>query len=48
MGPDVYVWNVGDAGARAVTTDHASVFSGWLDERLLVSRVVDGSPRRPS
>ena len=44
VGPDVYVWTVGDAGARAVTTDHASVFSGWLGERLLVSRVVDGKP----
>ena len=43
-GPDVYVWTVGDAGARAVTTDHASVFSGWLDGRLLVGRVVDGKP----
>ncbi len=43
-GPDVYVWTVGDAGARAVTTDHASVFSGWLGGRLLVSRVVDGQP----
>ena len=43
-GPDVYVWTVGDAGARAVTTDHASMFSGWLGGRLLVSRVVDGQP----
>ena len=43
-GPDVYVWTVGDAGARAVTTDHASVFSSWLDGRLLVSRVEDGKP----
>jgi hypothetical protein len=44
VGPDVYVWTVGDAEARAVTFDHASVFAGWLDGRLLVSRVADGKP----
>ncbi len=44
VGPDVYVWTVGDAGARRVTADHASVFSGWLGKRLLVSRVEDGEP----
>ena len=44
VGPDVYVWTVGDAEARAVTSNHASVFAGWLDERLLVSRVADGKP----
>ncbi len=43
-GPDVYVWTVGDAEAHAVTTNHASVFSGWLDGNLLVSRVADGKP----
>jgi len=44
VGPDVYVWTVGDTEARAVTSDHASVFAGWLDGRLLVSRVADGKP----
>ena len=44
VGPDVYVWTMGDAEARAVTTDHAAVFAGWLDEHLLVSRVADGRP----
>jgi hypothetical protein len=44
-GPDVYVWTVGDPVARPVTNDHASVFAGWMDGRLLVSRVVDGQPR---
>jgi Putative zinc-finger len=43
-GPDVFVWTVGDAAARAVTADHASVFSGWMDGRLLVSRVAGGTP----
>jgi len=44
VGPDVFVWTVGDAEARAVTSDHVSVFAGWLDGRLLVSRVADGNP----
>jgi hypothetical protein len=43
-GPDVFVWHTGDARAVAVTTDHMSVFDGWLGDRLLVSRVVDGDP----
>ena len=38
-GPDVYVWQVGDALARPVTFDHASVFVSWLDDLVLVSRV---------
>jgi hypothetical protein len=41
-GPDVYIWQTGDPVAGAVTTDHSSVFSGWQDGHLLVSRVVDG------
>lgn len=41
-GPDVFVWRVGDRLAKAVTTDHGSQLAGWLGERLLVSRVVDG------
>jgi hypothetical protein len=44
-GPDVYVWHVGDREANAVTTDHGSQLAGWLGGRLLVSRVVDGTPR---
>lgn len=43
-GPDVYVWNTGDARAHAVTGDHGSIFAGWQARDLLVSRVVDGSP----
>lgn len=37
-GPDIYVWHVGDERARAVTSDHRSVFAGWLDELVLGSR----------
>jgi hypothetical protein len=44
-GPDVYVWNTGDRDARAVTDDHASLLAGWLGRQLLVSRLVDGTPR---
>ncbi len=44
-GPDVYVWNTDDTVARAVTTDHRSVLAGWDGRHLLVSRVVDGTPR---
>lgn len=43
-GPDVYVWTVGDTEAQVVTTSQAAVFSGWLDERLIISRLVDGRP----
>jgi hypothetical protein len=43
-GPDVYVWDTGDARARAVTSDHGSILAGWDGNDLLVSRVVDGSP----
>jgi hypothetical protein len=44
-GPDVYVWDTSDTRARRVTGDHASLFAGWADGDLLVSRVVDGKPR---
>lgn len=40
-GPDIYVWHVGDDRARAVTSDHRSVFSGWLDDLVLGSRAVE-------
>ena len=41
-GPDVYVWHADDSGsgARPITTDHASVFSDWVDGRILASRAV--------
>jgi Putative zinc-finger/WD40-like Beta Propeller Repeat len=37
-GPDIYVWRVGDAMARAVTDDHASVFASWVGDQLVGSR----------
>jgi hypothetical protein len=37
-GPDVYVWRVGDASARALTTDGSSVFGSWDGEQVVVSR----------
>jgi hypothetical protein len=37
-GPDIYVWRVGDALARPVTDDHASVFGSWAGRRLIGSR----------
>jgi hypothetical protein len=43
-GPDVFVWTVGDDDAHPVTSDHRTVFAGWLEDHLLVSRVIDGVP----
>lgn len=36
-GPDIYVWRVGEPKARILTSDHGSVFSGWVDDRIIVS-----------
>jgi hypothetical protein len=41
QGPDIYLWRPGDAKANAITTDHRSMFSGWLDTRILGSRGVE-------
>jgi len=41
-GPDIYVWHVGDALARPLTSDHASVFSAWDLDEILGSAVVPG------
>jgi len=38
-GPDVYAWHVGQKKARALTDDHGSVFSGWVNDRILASTV---------
>ena len=40
-GPDIYLWRLGDATAHPVTTDHASIFSGWVGQQLIGSRAVD-------
>ena len=39
-GPDVYVWQAGWPAAQPITVDHGSVFSGWVDGRILASRAV--------
>lgn len=39
-GPDIYAWHVGDAKARPLTTDHASVFSAWDGDQILGSAVL--------
>jgi hypothetical protein len=47
-GPDIYLWRPGDAAAHTVTNDHASVFSGWLSNQLLGSRVLTSADAQPS
>jgi hypothetical protein len=37
-GPDIYLWHVGDALARPITTDHSSVFASWAGTVLIGSR----------
>ena len=37
-GPDLYLWTVGQPTAVAVTTDHRTYFSTWLDGQVLASR----------
>jgi Putative zinc-finger len=37
-GPDIYVWRVGDARAKALTTDHRSAFASWSDGLVVGSR----------
>jgi len=46
QGPDIYTWHVGDAKARPVTTDHASVFASWRGSQIVASRAVAGSAPR--
>lgn len=49
-GPDIYAWHVGDPTARILTDDHGSVFSGWVDDRIIVStaRVTELPAAEPS
>jgi hypothetical protein len=48
-GPDLYLWAVGDPTAIAVTTDHRTYFSTWLDGKVLASRVLDAAgPTAPA
>ena len=39
LGPDLYVWHVGEPTAIAVTDDHATYFSTWLGSKILASHV---------
>ncbi len=41
LGPDIYVWKVGDPVARAITTDHRSAFGSWIGDVLVGSTVVE-------
>lgn len=43
-GPDIYVWKVGDPLARAVTTDHRSIFGSWVGDIAVGSTVVATAP----
>jgi hypothetical protein len=43
-GPDVYVWNTKETVARAITSDHRSMFADWSGDNILVSRVEAGVP----
>ena len=48
-GPDVFVWHVGDERAEPLTDDHGTVFSAWVDGKILASRAApagDGSTAR--
>jgi hypothetical protein len=37
-GPDVYIWRVGAAVAKALTKDHHSYFASWDGQRIVISR----------
>lgn len=44
-GPDLYAWRVNQQKAKVLTDDHGSVFSGWVDDRILASAArVAGTP----
>ena len=49
-GPDIYAWRVGQQRARVLTDDHGSVFSAWVDGRILASaaRVSNAPGAEPS
>ena len=50
-GPDIYVWNVGDAEATPITSDHRSVFGSWAGDTIVGSTVVtsdDGQTNEPA
>ena len=50
-GPDIYLWKVGEAEARPITTDHRSVFGSWEGDLIVGSTVAtsdDGSTNDPT
>jgi hypothetical protein len=48
LGPDIYVWRVGESEATAVTSDHRSVFGSWAGDALVGSSVtIDGGASEP-
>ena len=50
-GPDIYLWQVGDARATPITSDHRSVFGSWAGNTIVGSTVVtseDGRTNEPA
>jgi hypothetical protein len=47
-GPDVYVWRQGWQAAEPLTSDASSIFSGWLGESAVMSRIVADIDPSPS
>jgi hypothetical protein len=43
-GPDIYVWKAGWPVAQPITTDHGTVFSGWVGGQILASRAMPVAP----
>ncbi len=39
IGPDIYVWKVGDPLATPITADHRSIFGSWTGESIVGSTV---------
>lgn len=39
-GPDVYVWQVGEASAHPITTDGSTVFASWDGNEIVASRAL--------
>ncbi len=49
QGPDIFVWQPGWQSAVPITHDHQSIFSSWVDGRILASRaVVESDDATPS
>ena len=44
QGPDIYIWNASLPQAIPVTSDHRSVFSSWLGDRMIGSTAVAAGP----